>query len=639
MFYKGDPKIICVFLKVLTMGENKEPVTPGNPSEEADASIAEDDTNDKPLKKDLVMAVYRKTVECVGPWFLRYNQEKDLDHQHHEEEEEKVEECVIENNDVYLKSLDPKLWKNQDHYTVLGLQKFRHRASDALVRKAYRQKVLQHHPDKRKAGKVDISNDYFTCITKAWEVLGTKDRRRAYDSVDPEFENTIPYDNENVRKNFYEVFGDVFERNSRWSEKKNVPKLGGPDATKQEVDHFYTFWFNFESWREFSYWDSEAKESGQDRDERRWIEKQNKADRAKKKKDEMARIRRLVDLAYNLDPRIVKFIVEEKERKLAFKKAKQEAARERAEEIKRVEREAEEKARKEKEEEAAKERVKAEALKAEREAEKRIVKKERKKIRDICKANQYFVSSDNELVHHMTVLEKALTILGKDEIVELSKSLDSKGKEGFLEMIASIEKQSEEERKQDESFVNKQNTSQVCDSKGGSSNWSKEDVQVLIRAVNLFPAGTVQRWEAVTNFINQHNNALPSSQVIRNKKEVLAKVKELQNTSSDLLKETINKNAYDSFEKEKKLNLSVHSDASERVEPAPSSNPWTSEEQRLLEQALKTFPGGTPERWDRVAECVKSRSKKECMLRCKELAELVKAKKAAAQGVKSGAPQ
>ncbi|KAG8262047.1 dnaJ homolog subfamily C member 2 [Homalodisca vitripennis] len=612
------------------MGENKEPVTPGDPT----ADMVDEKQESQPEERQL--AVNLRHVECMGPWFLRYIQEKDAEFHHCEVEEVEAEECVIENDDTYLKSLDPKLWKNQDHYAVLGLQKYRHRAPDALIRKAYKQKVLQHHPDKRcSTGKIDINNDYFTCITKAWEILGTKEKRRAFDSVDPEFDNTIPYDNENVRKNFYDVFGDIFERNARWSEKKMVPKLGGPDATKQEVDNFYNFWYSFESWREFSYWDSEAKESGQDRDERKWIEKQNKADRAKKKKDEMSRIRRLVDLAYGMDPRIVQFKIEEKERKLAAKKAKQEAAREKAEELKRVEREAEERVRLEKEKEEAEERAKADALKAERDAEKRIIKKERKKIRDICKANQHFISNENDLVNHMTVLEKALTIYGKTELIELTKSLETKGKKGFMEMMAAIEQLSEKERRKDEGLINKQNSAQSNDPKGGSTVWSKEDVQILIRAVNLFPAGTVQRWEAVTNFINQHNNGLPEPRIIRNKKEVLAKVKELQNTSSDLLKETINKNAYDSFEKEKKASLNVTSEASERVENNVSAAPWTSEEQKLLEQALKTYPSRTLERWDKVAECVKSRSKKECMLRCKELAEIVKAKKAA-QASKTG---
>lgn len=67
----------------------------------------------------------------------------------------------------------------------------------------------------------------------------------------------------------------------------------------------------------------------------------------------------------------------------------------------------------------------------------------------------------------------------------------------------------------------------------------------------------------------------------------------------------------------------------------PEQLAWTAEEQRLLEQALKTYPTSTPERWDRIAECVPSRSKKDCMKRYKDLVEMVKAKKAAEKSVKN----
>lgn len=49
--------------------------------------------------------------------------------------------------------------------------------------------------------------------------------------------------------------------------------------------------------------------------------------RVKRKKEEMVRIRSLVDLAYSMDPRVAAFKQEEVERKAAAKKAKQDAAR------------------------------------------------------------------------------------------------------------------------------------------------------------------------------------------------------------------------------------------------------------------------------------------------------------------------
>lgn len=45
--------------------------------------------------------------------------------------------------------------------------------------------------------------------------------------------------------------------------------------------------------------------------------------------------------------------------------------------------------------------------------------------------------------------------------------------------------------------------------------------------------------------------------------------------------------------------------------------PWTTEEQKLLEQALKTYPVSTPERWEKIAAAVPGRNKKDCMKRYK----------------------
>ncbi len=45
--------------------------------------------------------------------------------------------------------------------------------------------------------------------------------------------------------------------------------------------------------------------------------------------------------------------------------------------------------------------------------------------------------------------------------------------------------------------------------------------------------------------------------------------------------------------------------------------PWTAEEQKLLEQSLKTYSANTPERWEKIAATLQARSKKDCMKRYK----------------------
>lgn len=126
-------------------------------------------------------------------------------------------------------------------------------------------KILKHHPDKRKAMGEEIrdDDDYFTCITRAWETLGNPVKRRSYDSVDPYFNDNLPEEKE-TKESFYEVMSKAFKDNSRWSVKKPVPKLGRPDTPREQVERFYMFWYDFESWREYSYQDEEDKESGQE---------------------------------------------------------------------------------------------------------------------------------------------------------------------------------------------------------------------------------------------------------------------------------------------------------------------------------------------------------------------------------------
>merc|ERR1712179_611786 len=110
------------------------------------------------------------------------------------EMEEEDDEDLFEDDLDYLRSLDPKETQEQDQYRVLGLSKLRILATDDQIKRAHRQKVLRHHPDKRKAAGEEIKedDDYFSCITKAFEILGNPVTRRAFDSVDPTFDDDVP---------------------------------------------------------------------------------------------------------------------------------------------------------------------------------------------------------------------------------------------------------------------------------------------------------------------------------------------------------------------------------------------------------------------------------------------------------------
>jgi len=320
-----------------------------------------------------------KKIQRVGCNYLKLKQKLDLKNFSFSNDKERTETFLEDNFDIdenFLKSLDPREWKDQDHYAVLGLKTKRYFASDDDIRRNYRKMVLLHHPDKRKAKgeEIKIEDDYFTCITKAYEILGTPKTRRAYDSIDPEFDDSLPTTNQ-IEENYYKIFNKYFDLNARWSQRKNVPHLGNENSLREEVESFYSFWYDFESWREFSYLDEEDKEKGQDREERRWIEKQNKILRIKRKKEEMSRIRTLVDLCYNNDPRILKFKREEKEKKLAAKRAKMDAAQAMKAQEEKIQKEA--KLLKEKLEQAEQKRIELIRIEKEQQKKKLLKKKEK----------------------------------------------------------------------------------------------------------------------------------------------------------------------------------------------------------------------------------------------------------------------
>lgn len=93
--------------------------------------------------------------------------------------------------------------------------------------------------------------------------------------------------------------------------------------------------------------------------------------------------------------------------------------------------------------------------------------------------------------------------------------------------------------------------------------------------------------------------------------------------------------------RQKDFDPSAVEDSEDEQPPAPSEHQalrekasaaddvWTQNQQKLLEQALQQYPRGTTERWDKIAKVVPGKTKEECMIRYKLLAELVQKRKQA----------
>jgi len=108
------------------------------------------------------------------------------------------------------------------------------------------------------------------------DVLTNPERRRQFDSIDPYYQaledSQIPSPSDitgakDPAKAFFKVFGPIYTREARFCKnapESEVPGLGKYEDSKKDVEGFYDFWYNFDSWRSFEWFDKEVNE-GSDR--------------------------------------------------------------------------------------------------------------------------------------------------------------------------------------------------------------------------------------------------------------------------------------------------------------------------------------------------------------------------------------
>ncbi|KAJ2490404.1 hypothetical protein IWW47_005153 [Coemansia sp. RSA 2052] len=182
---------------------------------------------------------------------------------------------------------------------------------------------------------------------------------------------------------------------------------------------------------------------------------------------------------------------------------------------------------------------------------------------------------------------------------------------------------------------------------GSSSNqhvkarreWSAKELEMLTKATNKFPGGTVNRWETISDWLAQHGGFAR-----RAGEELLVKTSELRkganSGSGSLVKELQSKNIGSMVDAAPMNQASVRYDgpalarkqpSQESPKEAVSERPWSASEQGQLERVLQAYPPSYKgaDRWDKVAEAVIGRTKKECKNRVRYLAEQVRSKNAA----------
>jgi DnaJ family protein C protein 2 len=303
--------------------------------------------------------------------------------------------------------------------------------------------VLRHHPDK-KAGAAGETNDdsFFKCIAKAHEVLSNPEKRRIFDSADAGVnDDDVPLPSQKLKdaEEFVSLYAPVFEREGRFSKTQPVVQLGGADASKQEVESFYSFWYNFDSWRSFEHFDKDANEGSDSRDEKRYQEKKNKAERARRKKEDIARVRLLVDQSMANDPRIKRIKAEDKAAREAKKRGSRPgtpgggsaADKEKAAaELKKKEEEEKQKAEEDKKKAESDKADNAAAKKA-REAAKKNLKREKKAASTLLTSLNYLLPdgqspSASHVEAQLTEIDLIMNALDPTAVPDMRKAMEAK---------------------------------------------------------------------------------------------------------------------------------------------------------------------------------------------------------------------
>jgi DnaJ family protein C protein 2 len=434
--------------------------------------------------------------------FINMNCDKNLIIEEDEEEYEWEKEYKEESKNIDLITSTNK----ENYYAILGIEDLFLNANESDIRKAYKRLALVYHPDKNKDNnallnedakvpeeeesivpieegkvlteeekkKIEINKKWLT-IKNAYETLLDADKRKKYDSTF-EFDDTIPENTKFDERSFFKSFGPCFLKNSIWSKKKPIPKIGDMKTPLHKVRIFYQFWFNFETWRDFSVEGEYNLEEAGSRYEKRQMLKENKKMKSSQMKEEKARISKLVSQAYKYDPRIV---MEEERLKQEREKQKQERLIQR-----------------EKERIAEEERLKQ--LKREHEdnlkRQQEILKKEKQ---------------ENTVALHSLAEELGIQLTKEDKfLIELNAN-----NENLKNTLSQVN--GKEQGQKYRTFVSLTNSSFGLKLKSEdineSSIWKKDEIIALQKASKKFPAGTKDRWDKISELVKTKS----SNQIIQ----------------------------------------------------------------------------------------------------------------------------
>ena len=547
---------------------------------------------------------------------------------------------------VDLYKLSAEELEDLSYYDVLGGIKMH--STPEQIKRAFHKSSLKYHPDKEGLNKETKESGgdepVFLKVKEAFETLSDASKRKAYDST-INFDDGIPAASDmKSDKDFYQIFGKCFERNLRFAAENDPdqaaaaaarkklskqkrgkgknkkwtgpPSLGDEKAILNDVHDFYDYWVGFESWRDYTLTATKITEHDTDlagdRYEKRWMEKEIGRKAKALKRDEMARLTKLVERSMALDPRL-------KREKARLEKEKKEKVRLRQEKLEKEERET-----KEKEEREAKEKAEVEGLEKANKAEMKAKREqEKKKLRKLKQAFRRLMLSEYDADSPNTPWTSIVDM--NDDVETIGDKLNAMELDGLTSRIANdtsddklkivmdkandlrddtAKAEKARQRKRESLRLAAKKKEEEARAFRAPKPWSKEELSALAKAIKKYPAGGANRWETISNFVN----SLCKLEEPRRKEECIERYNHIANSSAT-----------------GQTGTSTGSKTATKETPVE----WTEEQNKVLQEGLTKFPASMEknERWSSIAKGVPGKTKKECVERFKAIRVALKKSK------------
>ena len=295
--------------------------------------------------------------------------------------------------------------------------------------------------------------------------------------------------------------------------------IGDVNTPIEEVNRFYEYWTNFESWRDFTGIGAEHNpDEAQDRYQKRMYQQENEKLAKKLKKKEIERIINLVTRAMQFDPRILA----DKEKKKQLKEAK---LREKEEEKRQAEL-------------LIQQQIEAEALAKENQKNAKFDKEKQRKLdsktRNTCKKLlRIFATRCNTIVGNtiknigeygmFSIDDIENIMLVQSAMDDLNNINDIWGGEAVLKDEGYIHSLSDEECNSIRTLIKEQintcknkmkaaatpsNTAAIASAAvttttaGIERQWNRDELSALAKAIKKFPAGANNRWGCIVQELN-----------------------------------------------------------------------------------------------------------------------------------------